>query len=46
MPHTYPIPRQPVLPMKHESDEVDRRRRRMLLGVLACVAQPVLAQGL
>lgn len=43
MPHTCPIPRQPALPMKKE---VDRRRRRMLLGALACAAQPVLAQGL
>ena len=43
MPHTCPIPRQPALPMKKE---VDRHRRRMLLGTLACAAQPVLAQGM
>lgn len=32
--------------MKRHRDEVDQRRRHMLLGALASVAQPVLAQSL
>jgi protocatechuate 3,4-dioxygenase beta subunit len=46
MPHTHSMPDQWEPPMKRDGNEVDQLRRRMLLGALACAAQPALAQGL
>jgi hypothetical protein len=45
MPHTLSIPNQPESPRKYDRAEVNKLRRRMLLGALACAAQPVLAQS-
>lgn len=46
MPHTHSTEGQAGLALRHVADDVDRFRRCLLLGVLACAAQPVLAQGL
>jgi protocatechuate 3,4-dioxygenase beta subunit len=46
MPHTHSVPGQAALPGKRDGDDIDRLRRRLLLGALACVAQPALAQTL
>jgi protocatechuate 3,4-dioxygenase beta subunit len=46
MPHTRFIPNKVEFPKKHEDNAVDKRRRRLLLGALACAAQSALAQSL
>lgn len=46
MKHTHSITNQKPLSMQRDADDVDKLRRRMLLGALACAAQPALAQGL
>jgi protocatechuate 3,4-dioxygenase beta subunit len=46
MKHADSITDRKPLSMKRDADEVDKVRRRMLLGALACAAQPALAQGL
>jgi protocatechuate 3,4-dioxygenase beta subunit len=45
MTHTHSITDRKALSMKRDADEVDKLRRRILLGALACAAQPALAQG-
>jgi protocatechuate 3,4-dioxygenase beta subunit len=46
MPHTHSTEDQAGLAAQHVAGNVDRLRRRMLLGTLACATQPVWAQGL
>jgi protocatechuate 3,4-dioxygenase beta subunit len=46
MPHTHSTEGHAGPAVQHIADNVDRLRRRMLLGALACAAQPVSAQGL
>jgi protocatechuate 3,4-dioxygenase beta subunit len=46
MPHTNSIQDRARSSMQRDGDEVDKLRRRMLLGALACAVQPALAQSL
>lgn len=44
MPYLHTVPGQSPLPVKHHADGVNRLRRRMVFGALACAAQPAFTQ--